>query len=220
MAVDERNGVIGDEPWIDRFEALRPLHKALAVLFATSDMGESRRCFVRRAAVGALTLVAGCMDARQSGNESPLSATTTEIAESDSTVIETAEATAPSGPQTTVGDARYVGKFGLWNDDDEPHSVVVSVATGESTLLEDTYEIEGDSAMSIANPITEQGSYRIRVETESGAANTFTWEILSCNNYEYIQIYIDETSEVELRKLKQTSLGTPTCSTQTTDSGG
>ncbi|WP_049899567.1 hypothetical protein [Halococcus agarilyticus] len=229
-------------------------------------MDESRRRFVRRAALGATALVAGCTNAGRSGDESSSPTTTTgniqstsetaantsaatdtettegtttsvgdgsttpnettldattdgETAEIDPTVTETTEPTAPPGPQTTVGDARYVGKFVLWNDDDASHSLSVSITKNGSALLDDTFDLDADSSTRVDNPITKQGSYRIRAETESGASETFTWEIARCSNYEYIQIYIDEESGLRFRKFKQTVDPPPTCSGRITDGG-
>jgi hypothetical protein len=128
----------------------------------------------------------------------------------------TAEETEPTAtrPQSkpTAGDAPHVGKFVLQNDDNDSHTIAISVIKGRSKLLQETYELGPGFSVGIANPITKQGTYRIRVATESRLTTTYVWEITTCGTDEFLQITINEKSAIRFTELQRTIIPTPTCS--------
>ena len=112
---------------------------------------------------------------------------TTDSSPTESTTTEQTATRSPS--KTTTGDAPHLGKFVLRNDDNDSHTVSISVVKGQSKLLQETYELGPGFSVGIDNPITKQGTYRIRVGTESGLATTYTWKITTCGTDELLRIH-------------------------------
>lgn len=175
-----------------------------------------RRTFVL-AAGGVIFSIAGCLQTsnRSSNNADSEQTGSATTKQRESVTAPTKPTTTPSHSETTVGNAPYVGKFVLWNDDNKPHLLSVSVTKEELTLLKTTRKLTPDSSIHIDNLITNQETYRIQAKTQSGVEKTFTWKISACNNYEYIQIHINESSDIEIRTMKQTIAPPPSCSNRT-----
>lgn len=135
----------------------------------------------------------GCLS--QTGNE-PRMATTTE----------------PGPPPT--GPAPHVGRtHKIWNDDDRVHAVVVTIAEGDEVLVSKQYELQAGAFVGLNNPVERQGRYTIRVELDGEQAETATWLVANCENYEYLRVYIGSDGTVEVREKHETIVPPPTCTT-------
>ena len=144
---------------------------------------------------------------------SKASSTAPKTTDSSPTESTTTEQTATrSSSKTTTGDAPHLGKFVLRNDDNDSHTVSISVVKGQSKLLQETYELGPGFSVGIDNPITKQGTYRIRVGTESGLATTYTWKITTCGTDELLRITINEKPAIRFTERQRTVIPTPTCS--------
>ena len=120
---------------------------------------------------------------------------------------ETDTAAAPS-----PGTATHLGDFVLWNDDDEPHALTLTVRQEEEEILvESTQTLEPDSSTQVPNPIERQGTYQLVAELETGDRTRAEWEITSCRDHEYRQIYVSSEAALEIRAMQRTVDPAPTC---------
>ena len=157
----------------------------------------------RLLAAGASTasLLAGC-----SGRSSVASPTST----STSTASETPTDSPDVSPGRTPGPARHLGSFVLWNDDDERHRIRLTVSA-EDVVVNETRDLPPGMYADVENPIETQGVYSVvaRVDGEKRAERT--WRIERCASIEYLQLYVTDEGDVELRTKRQTIDPPPTC---------
>lgn len=112
------------------------------------------------------------------------------------------------GPVT--GSAAHLGAFVLWNDDDEPHTLTLTVRTDEAVVGRTRHTVQPETTTEVPNPVGRQGSYRIAVSLENGAEARTNWRISSCHSTKYLQIYVSE-GDIDIRRKQQTVVPTPTC---------
>lgn len=127
-------------------------------------------------------VLAGCLGSETTGNTSP-----------------------------SPGPATHLGDFVLWNDDDEPHALTLTVRQEKEILVESTHTLEPDSSTRIPNSLERQGTYQLVAELETGTRKRTEWEITSCRNHEYRQIYVSSEAALEIRAMRRTVDPAPTC---------
>lgn len=127
------------------------------------------------------------------------------------TTTTTYSAPPPTGPAPHVGQVHKI-----WNDDDRVHAVVVTIRDGKTVLASEEYDLQPGAVAGLNNPVERQGRYTIRVELDGHVARTATWLVASCENYEYLQVYVGSDGEVEIREKHETIVPPPTCETTAT----
>lgn len=160
--------------------------------FRLKGPGMERRHFL--GVVGG-SLVSGCLGGGTTGTSS-----------------RTAEGTvSPTADATITGSATNLGDFVLWNDDDESHTVSLVVKRRKELILDIRQPLDPDNYERISNPIDKQGRYQIEASLENGTQTSTLWEITSCHNSQYIQIYINDSGKIKIYTKQQTIVPTPSC---------
>jgi hypothetical protein len=149
--------------------------------------------------VGGLLVGTGCTT-ETTGSSSPSSSPVPSDSESS-----------PTDGRNEANDA--LGLFYLYNGTETTHSfrVVVQRLDEEETLLDETCSLAGGAKKRFREVITTMGSYRLRFEADTGAATSYTWQIPSCDSYDYLDIRFFD-GNLEVTELKQTiDPAPPTC---------
>lgn len=115
------------------------------------------------------------------------------------------------GGARSPGPANHLGDFVLWNDDDEPHTISLTVERDGETLAEWSRTLEPDASTRVPNPIEHQGTYRVVVGLETGTRESVEWRIASCHSHEYRQVYVGDGATIEIRTMRRTVDPTPSC---------
>jgi hypothetical protein len=163
----------------------------------------------RRRALRALGLVfvSGCAG---SANDAP-SATppATDRTTATPTRMRTPTPTAPqsSGP----GPVPHLGDVVLWNDDDTPHTLSLTVRRDGTHVRTLVRELAPGASTRVPNPIDRQGQYLLTASLETNRPRRIEWPIESCANAEYLQCFVDRDGTLGLRVLRQTIDPPPTC---------
>jgi len=161
----------------------------------------------RRRALRALGLVfvAGCAG---SANDTP-SETPTATDRTTPTRTETPAPTAP--PSTGPGRAPHLGDVVLWNDDDTPHTLSLTVRRDDTHVRTIVRELAPGASTRVPNPIDRQGRYLLTASLETNRRRRIEWPIESCANAEYLQCFVEADGTLGLRVLQQTIDPPPTC---------
>lgn len=138
-----------------------------------------------------LTATAGCLDS-VSDTES-----TTEPPPSDS-------------PAETRTETRTDVQFTLWNRDDELHTISLIVTTDGESVVEQSREVSSQTSVDVLEALTQNGTYTVTAQIETGAKTTVTVESL-CAKSEYLQIQVDDEETVTAVRKTQTVDPEPTC---------
>jgi hypothetical protein len=164
----------------------------------------TRRRFLRAASL-AVAGVAGCAgdDAVESASPSP---TRSPVETRTWTPTPTVTATAVSG-----GPAPHLGDFVLWNDDETPHRLSLTVERDGTHLRTITRQLDPGASIRVPNPIDRQGRYRITAALETPRRRRIEWRIDSCTNAEYLQCFVDGDGTLGLRVLRRTVDPAPEC---------
>ena len=123
----------------------------------------------------------------------------------------TADTASPTVRGPSTGSADHLGDLILWNDDDEQHTLSVTVEGGGDVFRDTNRTLSPGSSGGVSNRIDRQGEYRIVASLEDGTQNSTVWQITSCHSFEYLQIYISAEREIEFRTKHRTVVPTPTC---------
>jgi len=115
-------------------------------------------------------------------------------------------------PSSTSGDrAPHLGDFVLWNDDDTPHTLSLTVRRAGTHVLTITRQLDPGASTRVPNPIDRQGRYRITASLETNRRRRLRWQVESCTSVEYVQCFVDGDGTLGLRTLRQTVDPVPTC---------
>jgi hypothetical protein len=166
----------------------------------------TRRRFLRTASL-AVAGVAGCAGDDAADSASPPSTRSPAEARTRTpTVTPTPTATAASG-----GPAPHLGDFVLWNDDDTPHRLSLTVERDGAHLRTITRRLDPGASIRVPNPIDRQGRYRITAALETPRRRRIEWRIDSCTDAEYLQCFVDGDGTLGLRVLRRTVDPAPEC---------
>jgi hypothetical protein len=150
------------------------------------------------------SLLAGC-----SGRSSVTSSTSTATSRSATT-----SGTPTEGPETspapTSGSAPHLGRFVLWNDDDERHRVTLVVSAAD-VVVDETRDLPPDTTADVDNPIETQGVYSVVARVDGERRAERTWRVERCASVEYLQLYVGDAGAVEIRTMRRTIDPPPTC---------
>ena len=160
--------------------------------------------------IGIPALLAGCANRPLDPSESRSPTTdprATSRTRSDAT-------TSPTGPPptdpSTAEPAPHLGQFVLWNDDDDPHRVSLTVGREGRVLVDETRELSPGAAADVENPIETQGTYRVTASLADGTRVEREWDVSRCIDIEYLQVYVGDTAAVEIRTKRRTIDPPPT----------
>ncbi|AUV81744.1 hypothetical protein C2R22_08850 [Salinigranum rubrum] len=116
----------------------------------------------------------------------------------------------PTDPPTAAP-ASHLGWFVLWNDDDEPHRVTLTVSREARVILDETRDLSPGAAADVENPIETQGVYEVVATVDDERRAEREWRVSNCDSIEYLQVYVGEDGETEIRTMRQTIDPHPTC---------
>lgn len=116
---------------------------------------------------------------------------------------------ADGGGSRSPGPTNHLGDFVLWNDD-EPHTISLTVERDGETLAESRRTLEPDTSTRVPNPVEHRGTHRV-VALETSTREGVEWEIASGHSYEYRQIHVDDDAGIEIRAMRRTVDPTPPC---------
>jgi hypothetical protein len=150
----------------------------------------------RRAFLGALpsVVLAGCLGAERGGDD---------------------DERGSSSPPEPTGPAEFLGDFMLSNDSESEKAVTVRVESNGQILLEETVTLLSGFQKRISNPIDTQGTYDITASLESGGSASYTWEITSCRNTEFLEFRVTEESELTVVERVETADPQTECPSET-----
>jgi hypothetical protein len=120
------------------------------------------------------------------------------------------EPTSPTEPPSTAAPAPHLGRFVLWNDDDVRHRIGITVSR-EGVVVDETRELGPGVSADVENPIETQGVYAVVATVDGERRAEREWEVSRCDSIEYLQVYVDDDGEGEIRTMRQTIDPHPTC---------
>lgn len=171
----------------------------------------SRRQVLQAWAVGLGASVAGCTVTNgQSEGDAPME---TRGQATNTSTIE------PTTTAVRNGANQLLGIFSVVNHTESKltFSLTVTNTQNGTVLLNDSYTLSATKENKhkyFDNVINTMGTYELSVTTESGASDEFTWQILSCDSYDFILITLRPES-IEFREGQQTVVPAPTCARNT-----
>ncbi len=112
---------------------------------------------------------------------------------------------------TTPPPARHLGRFVLWNDDDERHRVGITVSRGDDVVVDERRDLGPGAAADVENPIETQGVYSVVSTVDGERRAEREWRVSNCDSVEYLQVFVDDDVAVEIRTKRQTVDPPPTC---------
>lgn len=127
-----------------------------------------------------------------------------------SSPVPTATDASPTDARTEANDA--LGLFYLNNGAETPVSfeLVVNRLDDNETVLDDTVPLAAGGSKRFNEVISTMGTYRFRIETDTGGETTYTWRIPTCRDYDYLNIAFSE-GDIEVIETYQTIVPPPTC---------
>jgi len=164
----------------------------------------TRRRLLRTGALGLVSVTAGCSDGATTDPSqwSPVATTRQPTATSTRTRTPTAH------PETA---APHLGDFVLWNDDDTPHVLSLTVHRSDVHVLTIERRLEPGASTRVSNPVDRQGRYLIEASLDTNRRRRLRWRIEACSSVEYVQCYVDSEGRLGLRTLRRTVDPPPTC---------
>ena len=162
---------------------------------------------------GVSALLTGCANRapEASASESP-SATDRPTSTPNGRATEPSSPTEPFPTEPpTSAPAPHLGRFVLWNDDEERHRVGITVSREGEVVVDETRDLGPGVSADVENPIETQGVYEIVATVDGERRAAREWRVSNCDSIEYLQTYVGEDGEAEIRTMRQTIDPHPTC---------